>query len=71
MSDVYFEGDPETDSARRRMERLLKQPEPPPSRWPWIVAALGSGGLWMMWKWGRAAADAKRATEREEERRPG
>lgn len=64
MSDVYFEGDPATDSARRRLERLLKEPEPPPSRWPWIVAALGGGGLWMMFKWGRAAADAKRDAER-------
>lgn len=61
MNDsVYFEGDPATDSARRRMERLLKSQEPPP-RWPWIVAALGSGGLWMMFRWGRAVADAKRA----------
>ena len=54
MGDVYFEGDPEIDSARRRLERILKG-EPPPSRWPWIVAALGSGGLWMMWRWGRDA----------------
>ena len=43
MSDsVYFEGDPETDSTRRRMERVLKG-VPPRSRWPWIAAALGSG----------------------------
>ena len=70
MSDVYFEGDPETDSARRRLERLLKQPEPPPSRWPWIVAALGSGGLWMMFKWGRAAAGTKRTAERQDEPKP-
>ena len=54
MSDVYFEGDPEIDSARRRMERVLKG-EPPPSRWPWILAALGGSGLWMMWRWGRDA----------------
>lgn len=59
MSDeVYFEGDPATDSARRRMERLLKSPEPPP-RWPWLLAALGSGGVWMLWRWGRAAQDQR------------
>ena len=59
MSDsVYFEGDPETDSARRRMERLLKSEEPPP-RWPWLLAALGSGGVWMLWRWGRAAQAKK------------
>ena len=61
MNDsVYFEGDPETDSARRRMERLLKG-EQPAARWPWVLAALGSGGLWMMFRWGRAAAEAKNA----------
>jgi hypothetical protein len=67
MGDVYFEGDPEIDSARRRMERVLKG-EPPPTRWPWFLAALGSGGLWMMWRWGRDAharnvADERRADE--------
>lgn len=62
MNDsVYFEGDPETDSARRRMERLLKEKEPPP-RWPWLMAALGSGGVWMLWRWGRTA-QARRASD--------
>ena len=56
MNDsVYFEGDPATDSARRRMERLLKGQQATP-RWPWVLAALGGGGLWMMFRWGRAAA---------------
>ena len=58
---VYFDGDPATDSARRRLERLLKSPEPPP-RWPWLLAALGSGGVWMLWRWSRAAAHAKGAS---------
>jgi hypothetical protein len=62
MSDVYFEGDPETDSARRRLERVMKG-EPPPARWPWVLAALGSGGLWMMWKWGRAARGPETSRE--------
>ena len=53
--NVYFEGDPATDSARRHMERVLKSPEPAP-RWPWVLAALGSGSVWMLWRWGRAAA---------------
>jgi len=52
---VYFDGDPATDSARRHMERVLKSPERA-SRWPWVLAALGSGGVWMLWRSGRAAA---------------
>jgi hypothetical protein len=57
MSDsVHFEGDPETDSARRHMERVLNAPEPARRRWPWIVAALGGGGLWLLWHSGRVAA---------------
>ena len=47
MSDgVYFDGDPATDSARRHMERVLKG-EPSP-RWPWLVAALGSAGQFLL-----------------------
>jgi hypothetical protein len=53
---VHFEGDPATDSARRHMERVLNAPEAGP-RWPWVLAALGSAGVWMLWRWGRAAAD--------------
>ena len=55
MSDgPYFDGDPEIDSTRRRMERVMKG-EPPPRRWPWVLAALGGGGLVLMWRAGRAA----------------
>ena len=52
---VYFDGDPGTDSTRRHMERVLKSPESP-RRWPWVIAALGSGGVWLLWQLGRAAA---------------
>jgi hypothetical protein len=55
MNDnVYFDGDPGTDSTRRHMERVLKAPEQP-RRWPWVLAALGSGGVWLLWHLGRAA----------------
>jgi len=54
---LYFDGDPATDSARRHMERVLKG-EPTP-RWPWVVAALGSGGLWMLWRLGKGAAQGR------------
>jgi hypothetical protein len=65
MSDsVHFDGDPSTDSARRHMERVLKSPERAP-RWPWVLAALGSGGVWMLWRSGRAAARAREASPNE------
>lgn len=59
MSDnVYFDGDPRTDSTRRHMERVLKAPEQA-RRWPWVLAGLGSGGVWLLWRLGRATARAK------------
>jgi hypothetical protein len=67
MNDsVHFDGDPATDSARRHMERVLKSPERAP-RWPWVLAALGSGGVWMLWRWGRAAARTEKASPNEPE----
>jgi hypothetical protein len=55
---VHFDGDPATESARRHMERVLKSPERA-RRWPWVLAVLGSGGVWALWRLGRAAADAR------------
>lgn len=62
MSGVYFEGDPATDSARRHMERVLEGREKP-SRWPWMLAALGSGGVWFLWSLGKDAARAQEGVE--------
>ena len=52
--EVHFDGDPATDSARRHMERVLKGE--PTRKWPWVLAALGGGGLFMLWRVGGAAA---------------
>ena len=48
MDDVYFDGDPEHDSRRRHLERVLKG-GPPRRRWPWVLAILG-GGAWTAWR---------------------
>lgn len=62
MNDsVHFDGDPATESARRHMERVLKAPEAK-RRWPWVLAALGSGGVWLLWHRGRAAARTRDAS---------
>ncbi|HEY0872256.1 MAG TPA: hypothetical protein VGD94_02195 [Vicinamibacterales bacterium] len=62
MSDsVYFEGDPETDSTRRHMERVLKGERAP--RWPWLLGALGGGAVWMFWRAGREAAQRRDKTD--------
>jgi len=50
MGDVYFDGDPAVDSSRRHMERVLKGE--PRRRWPWLVAAIGGGGLFALWRMG-------------------
>lgn len=49
---VYFEGDPATDSSRRHMERVLKGEagEGRRRKWPLFLMALGSGGLWALWR---------------------
>jgi hypothetical protein len=57
--DLHFDGDPATDSARRHMERVLKGE--PTRKWPWIVAALGGGGLWMLFRVGGDVARTRTA----------
>jgi hypothetical protein len=54
--DLYFEGDPANDSARRHLERVLKEPERHP-RWPWVVGALAAAA-WYFWPRGRTGRTA-------------
>jgi hypothetical protein len=62
MSDgPYFDGDPATDSARRHMERVLKGE--PARKWPWLLAALGSGTVWMLYRFGAEAAAGRQGSE--------
>jgi hypothetical protein len=67
MNDnVYFDGDPGTESTRRHMERVLKTPQPV-RRWPWMLAALGSGGVWLLWQLGRSTARDKERSQADPE----
>lgn len=58
-SEVYFDGDPATDSRRRHMERVLKGETT--RKWPWLLAALGGGGLWMLFRMGGDATRERKA----------
>jgi hypothetical protein len=70
MNDyVYFDGDPSTDSTRRHMERVLKTPDAP-RRWPWLLAALGTGGVWWLWRLGRDTVRERESSATEPERSP-
>jgi hypothetical protein len=46
--NYYFEGDPATDSARRHLERVLKN-DRPRRRWPWVLTAIAGVGAWYFW----------------------
>ena len=67
---VHFDGDPETESARRHMERVLKGTDPP-RRWTWLLAALGTGGVWLLWQGGRAAARTRDSVAPDSSKSPG
>jgi hypothetical protein len=56
--EVYLDGDPQVDSTRRHMERVLKG-STGGRRWPWFAAALGGGGLWALWRLGQDAAKTR------------
>lgn len=45
----YFAGDPEKDSPRRHMQRVLSE-TPAPSRHWWILGALAGGSSWTVWR---------------------
>lgn len=66
---VFFEGDPETDSSRRHMERVLKGE--PTRKWPWLLAAIAGGGLFAVWRAAGQAHDHKQTGPQAGETPPG
>lgn len=47
--NYYFDGDPSTDSARRHLERVLKDSPQRRRKWPWVIAAIAGAGAWYFW----------------------
>ena len=45
---VYLNGDPETESTRRHMERVLRGE--PRRRWPWLIGLLAGGTIFTLWR---------------------
>ena len=48
---LYLDGDPESESTRRHMERVLRGE--PRRRWPWLVGML-AGTAFTLWRMRRS-----------------
>lgn len=48
MDELHFDGDPATESTRRKLERVLKEPQT--SRWTWLTAAAAGGTAFLWWR---------------------
>ena len=49
---VHLDGNPETESTRRHMERVLRGE--PRRRWPWLLGLLAGGTAFTLWRTRRA-----------------
>jgi hypothetical protein len=54
-NELFFEGDPESDSTRRHMERVLNAPRASKAR----KAAVAGAAVWGIWRLVRAVATRK------------
>lgn len=61
--NYYFDGDPSTDSARRHLERVLKEPPHGHRKWPWVLAAVAGTAAWYFWPHNTTPADDERRAE--------
>jgi hypothetical protein len=50
VDELHFEGDPERDSTRRRLERILREKEQPRSEWRWIAALAAGATALLFWQ---------------------
>jgi hypothetical protein len=65
--DVYLDGDPNIESTRRHMERVLRGERT--RRWPWVLGALAGGTAFAFWR-ARRARDARGPSADRAERPP-
>lgn len=56
----YFAGDPERDSPRRHMQRVLAESPSPRRHWPWLLGFLAGSGSWTLWRVLRRRQDEAR-----------
>jgi hypothetical protein len=74
VDELHFEGDPETNSTRRRLERILRAEEQPRSEWRWVAALAAGATALLFWQVrrrrgnGHAADGAERASQRRADR---
>lgn len=59
---VYLDGDPDTDSTRRHMERVLGGE--PRRRWPWLLGLLAGGTALAFWRVRRARREPRVSGDR-------
>jgi hypothetical protein len=52
LGGVYLKGDPNTESTRRHMERVLSGDAP--RRWPWLIGLVAGGTALAVWQLRRA-----------------
>jgi hypothetical protein len=70
VDELHFEGDPATDSTRRRLERILRE-EQPRSEWGWIAALAAGATALVFWQVRRRRRDhASDQAEDAQNRRP-
>ena len=48
MAEYFIQGDPERDSTRRHLERVLSEPQS--RRWPWFLGMLAGGAAFTFWR---------------------
>jgi hypothetical protein len=60
--DVYLDGDPNAESTRRHMERVLSGNAP--RRWPWLLGLVAGGTALAFWRARRTRREHSRDAPR-------